>query len=127
MRLANIGPAHVGAKPADSVLEPLIQRLVADFHLPPVAFHPFVGGRQVDFCVIGAPIVIECHESTPQDRDRIDDEFAAHGWIVLRFDKRMIDEQSAQVANEIRTAIASWTDTTAYRATQDHRTGSQNP
>ena len=47
-------------KPADSVLEPAMRRLVARYGLPAVEFHPVIGGREVDFRIIGTPIVIEC-------------------------------------------------------------------
>ena len=106
------------AKPADSVLEPAFHQLVGRYGLPPVEFHPVVGGREVDFRVIGTPIVIECdgwryHGRNREqfERDRATDaEFAAHGWIVLRFTYRKITSRPSEVARQIRSAITQWCD-----------------
>lgn len=108
----------IDAKPADSVLEPAMQRLVANYGLPAVEFHPHVAGREVDFRIIGAPIVIECdgwryhgRDRAQFERDRRNDaEFAAHGWIVLRFTYRRITTRPGDVADQIRRAVARWTD-----------------
>lgn len=106
------------AKPADSVLEPTMSRLVRRYGLPPVEFHASVGGREVDFWIIGTPIVIECdgwryHGKNREqfERDRTNDaEFAAHGWIVLRFTYRKITSRPSDVARQIRQTIERWTD-----------------
>ena len=106
------------SKPADSVLEPAFQRLVDRYGLPPVEFHPIVGGREVDFRIVGTPIVIECDGWTYHgrsrgqfERDRASDaEFAAHGWIVLRFTYRRITSRPGEVARQIRSAITQWCD-----------------
>lgn len=111
----------IDAKPADSVLEPAMKRLIAAYGLPPVEFHASVGGREVDFRVIGTPIVIECDgwryhgRSRDQfERDRENDaEFAAHGWIVLRFTYRKITSRPSVVAAQIRRAIERWTNVPA--------------
>ncbi len=104
------------AEPADSVLEPAMHRLLVRYGLPPAEFHAHVGGREVDFHVTGTPIVIECDGWTYHgrdrhqfERDRHDDaEFAAHGWIVLRFTYRKITTRPADVANQIRRTIDRW-------------------
>lgn len=91
------------AKPADSVLEPAMRRLLVRYGLPTAEFHAHVGGRDVDCHVIGTPLVIECdgwtHHGRDRDqceRDRLEDaEFAAHGWIVLRFTYRRITTRPA--------------------------------
>lgn len=106
----------IDAKPADAVLEPLMWKLVTNYGLPPVEFHPRVGGREVDFRVVGTPIVIECDGWTSHgrtraqfERDRANDaEFAAHGWIILRFTYRTITSRPSHVAKQIRTAIDRW-------------------
>lgn len=106
------------AKPADSVLEPAFRKLVGRYGLPPVEFHPLVGGREVDFRVIGTPIVIECdgwryhgRNRDQFERDRATDaEFAAHGWIVLRFTYRKITRRPSEVARQILAAITQWCD-----------------
>ncbi len=106
------------AKPADSVLEPAMSRIVHRYGLPAVEFHATVGGREVDFWVIGTPIVIECDgwryhgkQREQFERDRANDaEFAAHGWIVLRFTYRKITTRPGDVARQIRQTIDRWTD-----------------
>lgn len=106
------------AKPADSVLEPAMRRLISNYGLPDVEFHAHVGGREVDFRIVGLPIVIECdgwrHHGRDREqfeRDRADDaEFAARGWIVLRFTYRKITTRPADVADHIRRAMARWAD-----------------
>lgn len=105
-------------KPADSVLEPAMLRLVHRYGLPAVEFHASVGGREVDFWVVGTPIVIECdgwryHGRNREqfERDRANDaEFAAHGWIVLRFTYRKITTRPGDVARQITQTIERWTD-----------------
>lgn len=107
------------AKPADSVLEPAMHRLLGRYGLPTAVFHAHIGGREVDFHVTGTPIVIECDGWTYHgrdreqfERDRDDDaEFASHGWIVLRFTYRKITTRPADVANQIRRTIERWADT----------------
>ena len=47
-------------KPADSILELVMRRLVDRFGLPPVEFHPVIEGHEVDFRVIDTPVVLEC-------------------------------------------------------------------
>ena len=75
-----------------------------------------IGGREVDFRVVGTPIVIECdgwryhgreREQFERDRDN-DAEFAAHGWIVLRFTYRTISTRPGRVAGQIHKAIDRW-------------------
>lgn len=107
----------IDAKPADSVLEPAMRRLVERYDLPPVEFHARIGGREVDFHVLGTPIVIECdgwryhgRDRDQFERDRRNDaEFAAHGWIVLRFTYRRITRRAGEVADQIRRTIDRWT------------------
>ncbi len=104
------------SKPADSVLEPAMRRLLIRYGLPAAEFHASVGGREVDFHVTGTPVVIECdgwtyhgRDRDQLERDRHDDaEFAAHGWIVLRFTYRKITTRPADVANQIRRAVERW-------------------
>lgn len=106
----------IDGKPADSVLEPAMHRLVQNYGLPPVDFHPHIGGREVDFRVIGTPIVLECdgwmyhgRNRANFDRDRYDDgEFLGRGWIVLRFTYRHLVSHPASVAAQIRNAIDRW-------------------
>lgn len=106
----------IDAKPADSVLEPAMARLAARYGLPPMEFHARVGGREVDFRLIGLPIVIECDGWRYHGRDRrqferdraADAEFAANGWIVLRFTYRKITTRPSEVADQINRSIERW-------------------
>jgi hypothetical protein len=41
----------IDQKPADSVLEAIMARLIAGIDLPPVEFHPIIEGYEVDFRV----------------------------------------------------------------------------
>jgi very-short-patch-repair endonuclease len=108
----------IDGKPADSVLEPAMRALISRFRLPPVEFHPFVGGREVDFRIVGTPIVLECdgwryHGRNREqfERDRaMDAEFVAHGWIVIRFTYRAITGQPSKVARLIAAAVERWSD-----------------
>jgi hypothetical protein len=50
----------IDQKPADSVLETVMARLIARAGLPPVEFHPIIEGHEVDFRVIGTPVILEC-------------------------------------------------------------------
>ncbi|WP_041298385.1 DUF559 domain-containing protein [Ilumatobacter coccineus] len=102
--------------PADSVLEPAMARLIGRFELPPVVFHPVIAGREVDFRIIGTPIILECdgwayhglqRDNFESDRER-DAGFTALGWIVLRFTYRAITSRPATVAERIRATVDRW-------------------
>jgi very-short-patch-repair endonuclease len=103
-------------KPADSVLETVMARLIARFGLPPVEFHPIIEGHEVDFRVIGTPVILECdgwkyhgldRSNFERDRDR-DADLIAAGWIVVRFTYRAIVSRPAKTANRIRAAVERW-------------------
>jgi very-short-patch-repair endonuclease len=103
-------------KPADSVLETAMARLIARFGLPPVEFHPIIEGHEVDFRVTGTPVILECDGwkyhgldriNFERDRDR-DADLIAAGWIVVRFTYRAIVSRPAATANRIRAAVERW-------------------
>jgi very-short-patch-repair endonuclease len=106
----------IDTKPADSILEPAMARLVARYRLPPVEFHPMVGGHEVDFRVIGTPVILECdgwaHHGLDRagfERDRVRDAaLIAAGWIVLRFSYRSITTTPGVVARRIRATTDRW-------------------
>jgi hypothetical protein len=50
----------IDSRPADSVLEPAMRRLVDRYGLPPVEFHAVIEGWEVDFRVTGTVVVLEC-------------------------------------------------------------------
>jgi very-short-patch-repair endonuclease len=99
----------------DSELEKRMTELVRRFRLPPVEFHPILVGYEVDFRVVGTPIVLECdgfevhgrRECFESDRRR-DAELAAAGYIVVRFTWRALSKRPQWVATIIRTAVERW-------------------
>ena len=106
----------IDQKPADSVLEAVMARLIATRGLPPVEFHPIIEGHEVDFRVIGAPVILECdgwryhgldRTGFERDRDR-DADLIAGGWIVVRFTYRAIVSRPAATAQRIRAAVERW-------------------
>ena len=108
----------IDAKPADSTLEAAMARLVQRYHLPEVVFHPVIEGWEVDFQVIGSPVILECDgwafhglDRTTFERDRIRDaQLIAAGWIVVRFTYRSITSTPGRTAQRIRDAVARWSD-----------------
>jgi very-short-patch-repair endonuclease len=105
-------------KPADSILELTMARLARRHRLPPIDFHPVVGGYEVDFRVRDTPVLLECdgwayhgalREQFERDRRR-DAELIADGWVVLRFTYRSITTRPAATANRIRAAVDRWVD-----------------
>ena len=103
-------------KPADSILELLMQRLVDRFRLPPVEFHPMIEGHEIDFRVIDTPVLLECdgwqfhcldRDTFERDRER-DADLVAAGWLVLRFTYRSITTRPKATADRIRAAVDRW-------------------
>ncbi len=103
-------------KPADSVLETAMARLIARHRLPPVEFHPIIEGYEVDFRVTGTPVILECdgwkyhgldRSNFERDRDR-DADLIAAGWIVVRFTYRAIVSRPSATAQRIRAAVERW-------------------
>jgi very-short-patch-repair endonuclease len=106
----------IDRKPADSLLEATMQRLVVRYRLPPVEFHPVIGGFEVDFRVIGTRVLLECdgwayhglqRDTFERDRER-DATLIADGWIVIRFTYRAITSRPADTARRIAAAVARW-------------------
>jgi very-short-patch-repair endonuclease len=103
-------------KPADSVLETAMARLVARYRLPPVEFHPIIEGYEVDFRVRDTPVLLECdgwryhgldRAGFEGDRDR-DADLIAAGWIIVRFTYRAVVSRPAATAKRISAAVARW-------------------
>ena len=106
----------IDGKPTDSLLEAMMQRLVDTHRLPPVEFHPMICGWEVDFRVIGTPVILECDGWThhglqrhrfERDRDR-DADLIAAGWIIVRFTYRAITARPKATADRIAAAVARW-------------------
>jgi very-short-patch-repair endonuclease len=91
-------------------------RFLEAARLPPAEFHARVGGREVDFALIGTPIVLECdgwehHGRTREQFDRDtqrDRELAAAGRVVVHFTWRQITRRRAATAEQIRELVATW-------------------
>ena len=103
-------------KPADSILEMVMKRLIDRFDLPPVEFHPVIEGHEVDFRVIDSPVILECdgwayhglHRTNfERDRDR-DADLTAAGWIIVRFTYRAITSRPKRTADRIRAVCHQW-------------------
>ena len=106
----------IDQKPADSILEAAMNRLIERYVLPPVEFHPIIEGREVDFRIAGSPIILECdgwahhglnRSGFERDRDR-DGDLIAAGWIVVRFTYRSITSSPATVARRIERTCERW-------------------
>jgi very-short-patch-repair endonuclease len=106
----------IDARPADSLLERAMHSLAIRYGLPPMEFHKVIEGWEVDFWVIGTPIVLECdgwashgleREQFERDRQR-DAELVAAGWIVVRFTYRAVTRSPAKTAERIRAALSRW-------------------
>jgi len=115
---AAIDEWSIDARPADSLLEVAMVRLTARFGLPPLEFHPVIEGREVDFRVIGTPILLECDgwtfhglNRTAFEHDRESDaSLTAAGWIVIRFTYRAVARSPRTTADRIRLNLARWSD-----------------
>lgn len=106
----------IDRKPTDSLLEATMQRLITRYGLPAVEFHPTVCGYEVDFRVVGTPVILECdgwayhgvHRAAfERDRER-DADLIAAGWIVVRFTYRAITAHPEATADRIAAAVARW-------------------
>ena len=111
----------IDAKPADSVLEIAMRRLVDRYRLPPVTFHPIIDGHEVDFLVTGTPVILECDgwlthglDAAQFERDRVrDSELTASGWIIVRFTYRQVVHNPKATADRFRQTIDRWSSTAA--------------
>jgi very-short-patch-repair endonuclease len=102
--------------PPDSELEALMAALVARHHLPPVAFHAVVEGFEVDFLVVGTPVIIECDgwASHGLDRDQFEydrirnTELTAAGYVFAHVTWRQLQADPAAAAARIVAVIRRW-------------------
>lgn len=104
-------------RPADSVLELAMEKLVRTHRLPPVEFHSVIEGGEVDFRVTGTCILIECdgwathglqRDQFERDRRR-DAALAAAGWITIRLTYRAIIFEPSTTAARVRAVVDQWT------------------
>jgi very-short-patch-repair endonuclease len=103
-------------KPADSVLETAMARLLSAHRLPAAEFHAMVEGFEVDFLIRDTPVVIECdgwefHVSSRtqwvRDTDR-DAVLSAAGYVTLRRTWEHIIRQEAATAARIEAVLRRW-------------------
>lgn len=103
-------------KPADSVLELAMRKLLRTYGLPPVEFHPKICGYETDFRIIGTRILIECDGWTTHgldrkqfERDRERDRVhSAAGFVTMRFTYGDIVRSPAATARDIRRELQRW-------------------
>lgn len=113
-----IAEVALDQKPVDSELESAMNALAHRYDLPTMEFHPLVAGWEVDFKIVGTPLLIECDGWTTHGLDREqfendrrkDDDVRAEGWIIIRLTWRSIARRPADTARRIRRAIARWGD-----------------
>ena len=106
----------IDQKPADSLLETAMARLLRRHGLPPVEFHAVIDGHEVDFRVVDTPVILECdgwayhgldRDTFERDHTR-DADLIAAGWLVVRFTYRAITTSPSTVARRIRAALDRW-------------------
>jgi very-short-patch-repair endonuclease len=106
----------LGDKPAGNVLEPAMARLLADHDLPPAEFHPIIEGLEVDFRIVGTPVVVECdgwefHVTSrvqfALDRER-DAVLSAAGYVVVRVTWEHVVRRAGTTARRIESVIRRW-------------------
>lgn len=106
----------VDGKPADSVLEFAMRRLVERFDLPPMKFHARVAGFEVDFLVTGTGVAVECdgwryHGKTARQFERDtarDAALVAARYVPVHFTYWQIHRQPHVVVERIRSALRLW-------------------
>jgi very-short-patch-repair endonuclease len=106
----------IQGRPADSELEKAMRRLFDDHHLPPFEFHAVLAGLEVDFWIVGSPIVLECdgwewHAQTPaqQTRDAERDAILTEaGFVPVRFTYGQVVRQPAKQARRIFAILQRW-------------------
>lgn len=106
----------IDGKPADSVLERSMRKLLTRFRLPPATFHATIAGHEVDFWIVDTPVVLECdgwefHGRTMaqhvRDTER-DNDLIVAGYIPVHFTYTHVQRHPARVAHEVRAALQRW-------------------
>jgi very-short-patch-repair endonuclease len=106
----------IDGKPVDSLLETTMNRLLKDHGLPPAEFHARIAGYEVDFWIIGTPVVLECdgwefHAKTrrQQEADAARDiDVLAQGYATIRFAFRPIMRHPDSLVRRIRKVLRRW-------------------
>jgi very-short-patch-repair endonuclease len=106
----------IDGKPSDSDLENQMKLIACKFGLPPLQFHAVVAGYEIDFLVLGTPIIVECDGWTThgidqkqfvRDRDK-DNELHALGFIVHRVTASQLFARSTLTATRLARCIWTW-------------------
>jgi very-short-patch-repair endonuclease len=117
----------IDGKPVDSVLEDAMRRLFERYRLPPFEFHAHIAGFEVDFWIMGSPVVLECdgwefHAKTraqqSNDAER-DGALIEAGYVVVRFTYHQVVRRPAEQARRIAGVLHRWApdmDLGAFRA-----------
>jgi very-short-patch-repair endonuclease len=103
-------------KALDSELERRMTRVAKRYDLPPMTHHAVICGHEVDFLIVGTPIVLECDGWEWHDKgrhsfehDRLRDvELTAAGYITVRFTWTMLTRQPQWVAAKVIEAVRRW-------------------
>jgi very-short-patch-repair endonuclease len=106
----------IDGKPVDSLLETTMHRLLKAHGLPPAEFHARIAGYEVDFWIIGTPVVLECdgwefHAKTrrQQEADAArDTAVLAQGYVTIRFAFRPIIQRPDSLVRRIREVLRRW-------------------
>lgn len=106
----------IDGKPVDSVLEPAMHKLFERYRLPPYEFHARIAGREVDFWIVGTPVVLECdgwefHAKTraQQEADASRDAHLTEaGYVTVRFTYHQIVRRPAEQARRILGIVRRW-------------------
>lgn len=108
-----LGEWVIDGKPADSVLEPAMRRLLRANRIGPAEFHARLAGYEVDFRLTGTPVVLECdgwayHARTRAQFQRAttrDGDLIAAGYVPVHFTYREIMRQPRRVVTRITGAL----------------------
>ena len=106
----------IDGRPVDSVLEPAMRKLFERYRLPPYEFHARIAGYEVDFWIVGTPVVLECdgwefHAKTraQQAADAARDaDLSEHGYVTVRFTYHQIVRRPAEQARRILGIVHRW-------------------
>lgn len=106
----------IDGKPADSLLEPAMNQLLAAYHLPHAVFHAVICDEEVDFWFEGTPVVLECdgwefHASTRRQHERDTErrtKLLAAGYITVPFTFRGIMRKPWITARRVRETLDRW-------------------
>ena len=128
-----LGEFVIDNKPVDSVLESKMAEVAVTYGLPPLKFHATVCGYEVDFLVIGTPVVLECDGWDSHGRNRLQFERDRHrdatllaaGFITIRFTWRQLTRQPGKVAQRVREIVArftpNWLSSVSVSETEDNQ------